>query len=284
MKPYKTNTTSFFLCLFLLIVNGAGGAQTMTPVDSFGKFTDAAAFCMSELGELYVAQASDSRIFKIDTTGKILQECGGFGWEPGLFDHPVSIAPGLLRLYVADKNNHRVQVFDRNLALIAVWESTGKNSSLFEMRYPQSVCTNKKGEVFVLNSDSKLVLKFDPDGNYISSFGGNSQGEFRLENPGQLLALENNAIGATDGSRIVVFDSYGNGTKIIPLQSRILSAAPGNGFKGILTTEGLTILMDDGSYKEYRLPDELTGKIIGMIFKQDKLYCLTAETIFICSL
>jgi len=71
---------------------------------------------LSPTGDLYVSDGyGNSRVHKYSPDGKLLMSWGGPGTDPGEFNiaHNITCdADGWV--YVADRENHRVQVFDGN--------------------------------------------------------------------------------------------------------------------------------------------------------------------------
>jgi len=76
-------------------------------------------------GDIFVADGyGNSRIVRFDKTGRFVKAWGSLGIEPGQFSIPhaiVSDSKG--RLYVADRNNVRIQVFDAEGKLLDVWQN-----------------------------------------------------------------------------------------------------------------------------------------------------------------
>jgi DNA-binding beta-propeller fold protein YncE len=72
------------------------------------------AFC-PQTGDIYVSDGyGNSRVHKYDPKGRLLLSWGEPGTDPGCFNIPHNIATDAEGLvYVADRENHRVQVFDR---------------------------------------------------------------------------------------------------------------------------------------------------------------------------
>jgi len=62
--------------------------------------------------ELIVLDADGHRLVRLDARGEPAGELGAFGFPPGLFAAPAGLALAAGGLYVADTENHRVQVFD----------------------------------------------------------------------------------------------------------------------------------------------------------------------------
>jgi DNA-binding beta-propeller fold protein YncE len=74
-------------------------------------------------GEIYVADGyGNRRVMHFDAAGTYLNQWGEAGGKPGQFALPHSIVTDSQnRLYVADRENARIQVFDRDGELLDVW-------------------------------------------------------------------------------------------------------------------------------------------------------------------
>ena len=74
-------------------------------------------------GDIFVSDGyGNRRIVHFDRTGKFLHQWGEAGARPGQFALPHAIvADARGRLYVADRENARIQVFDTSGKLLAVW-------------------------------------------------------------------------------------------------------------------------------------------------------------------
>ena len=87
-------------------------------------------------GEIYVSDGyGNARIVKFSSDGDYLLEWGSRGTGPGEFGLPhnlVTDARG--RVYVTDRDNRRIQVFDANGAFLAQWPAVGPVSALFMTR------------------------------------------------------------------------------------------------------------------------------------------------------
>ena len=132
--------------------------------NALGKFTDASSFSYNPSGFFYVADRHTNEIFKIDTLGNIIKYIGGYGWDESNFDDPIFIFSTLLNVYVTDKNNHRIQIFDKDLNYITQLsnknlESTNKNLENSKFGYPLGCVVSSMGDFFVLDSENKRILK-----------------------------------------------------------------------------------------------------------------------------
>ncbi|MCS6852203.1 MAG: peptidyl-alpha-hydroxyglycine alpha-amidating lyase family protein [Gemmataceae bacterium] len=76
-------------------------------------------------GDVFVSDGyGNARIVHFNKDGKYVKEWGTLGSKPGQFSIPHAIAVDPKgRLYVADRNNVRVQVFDQDGRLLDVWHN-----------------------------------------------------------------------------------------------------------------------------------------------------------------
>src|SRR5438445_345167 len=91
---------------------------------------------LSPEGDLYVSDGyGNSRVHKYAPNGTLLRSWGEPGTDPGQFNIPHNIccdADGWV--YVADRENHRVQVFDGNGKFETQWINMHRPSGLFMER------------------------------------------------------------------------------------------------------------------------------------------------------
>jgi len=86
-------------------------------------------------GDIYVADGhgtgTNDRIVKFSKDGKFIIEWGKHGKAPGEFDTPHGIAlDSTGRVYIADRANNRIQIFEPNGKLIAAWKQFGRPSDV----------------------------------------------------------------------------------------------------------------------------------------------------------
>ena len=128
-------------------------------------------------GSIYVSDGyGNNRIVRYDAQGRFERAWGGLGVDPGRFSLPHSVAVDSRdRVYVADRNNVRVQVFDRDGTLLDVWSN---------LLVPWTLCRLPDDSIWVCGSapmtwsvhpdyptaplgcppDDQLVMRFDPHG------------------------------------------------------------------------------------------------------------------------
>jgi sugar lactone lactonase YvrE len=75
---------------------------------------------------------ANGRIVKFTRDGKYVKEWGRLGSGPGEFRTPHAMAfDSRGRLFVADRGNHRIQIFDQDGKLLDTWEQFGRVSGIF---------------------------------------------------------------------------------------------------------------------------------------------------------
>jgi len=209
--------------IILSLLSFLSFAQIKTQfIFEFGEFSNASSFTISSSGIIYVTDLNKNEISSFDTLGNKLKDVGGFGWQSGLFDQPVDIFANPLAVYIADKNNHRIQQFDRNLNFIS---SLSSRSEDFESNFgfPLSLAVSNQGDLFILDGENTRVIKFDMFGNFLTSFGGIDGGNFNLKNPSSLSVDSKGLVFVSDDKTLNIFDSFGNGLNKVNFNHQIKS-------------------------------------------------------------
>ena len=74
----------------------------------------------------------NNRVVKLDRTGKYLKEWGMKGSGPGEISEPHTIAMDSRgRLFVGDRENNRIQIFDQDGKLLDIWHQFGRPSGIY---------------------------------------------------------------------------------------------------------------------------------------------------------
>ena len=90
-------------------------------------------------GDIFVAdghspnKSNSARVVKYSPDGKFIKAWGRMGSEPGNFREPHDLHVGGSRsyVYVADRQNNRIQVFDQDGTFIVAWKQFGQPSSVY---------------------------------------------------------------------------------------------------------------------------------------------------------
>jgi peptidylamidoglycolate lyase len=133
---------------------------------------------------MYVSDGyANTRVVKFDKNGKYLMAWGQKAnppndTRPGYFDavHGVVIDPQARRVYVTDRSDHRIQIFDENGKFIDQF-STGQPST------PQFLYRAADGNLWIADNSTSKIVKFDKDGHYLYSWGSGGDWPGAMWNP-----------------------------------------------------------------------------------------------------
>ncbi len=128
-------------------------------------------------GEIYVADGyGNSSVHRFSAAGALLKTWGGQGGGPGAFTTPHAVAiDGQGRVLVGDRENNRVQVFDRDGAFL---EARG------DFYHPMQIWIDDRGLVFVTDQIPRISL-LSPDGKLIGRCRGAINGAHGLSGDAQ---------------------------------------------------------------------------------------------------
>ncbi len=89
-------------------------------------------------GDIFIVEGHSNspqgpaRVLKFNSDGEFLLEWGEFGDGPGQFTQPHALAMDSKgRLFVGDRSNNRIQIFDQNGNFIDMWYQFGRPSGIF---------------------------------------------------------------------------------------------------------------------------------------------------------
>ena len=158
-------------------------------------------------GDIFVSDGyGNRRVVHFDANGRYVNEWGQEGNQPGQFALPHAIvADSKGRLYVADRENARVQVFDTKGKLLAVWENIVTPWGLWltkneELWVCGASCVKKEGtdEHIVLPPQDQVLMKL------------NLKGEVLLRIPLAKTAVPPGKAGELDWVHGIAIDSKGS--------------------------------------------------------------------------
>jgi sugar lactone lactonase YvrE len=96
-----------------------------------------------------------ARVLKFDKTGKLIKTWGKWGSGNGEFDQPHALAfDSRGQLYVGDRNNNRVQVFDQD---------GNFKEAMYQWSRPSGIYIDKDDNLYVADSESKSVSRNHQD-------------------------------------------------------------------------------------------------------------------------
>jgi DNA-binding beta-propeller fold protein YncE len=160
-----------------------------------------------------VTTTQKGEILKYYYIGKI-----GFpGTGKGQVLEPTDVAIDTLHniIYVADKNNHRIDVFDTNGKYIKSWGSLGSGKGQFNN--PADLAADfAQGLIFVSDIGNNRVEKFDTNGKFLGMWGSSGTGIGQFDQTGDVsLDPTEKMVYVSDigNNRIQKFDYDGNFVK-----------------------------------------------------------------------
>ena len=161
----------------LLTIGTRGEAGEWNEATGSHKLNQPNDVVIAATGDVFVAQGhtpgaeGDARVLKFDKNGKFIKSWGGKGSGPGQFQvaHGIAIDAKNL-LWVADRENQRIQVFDQDGKFVR------------EVKYKGLPCSLDIGKqyMYMVNGFAGQVLRLDLNGKVLAAMGkpGKGPGEF----------------------------------------------------------------------------------------------------------
>jgi hypothetical protein len=155
-------------------------------------------------GNIFISDGyGNSRIVKYDKNGRFIATVGTKGSAPGQLNLPHTIATDAKgNVYVGDRSNARIQVFDNDLTLKTIYDKVGAPWAVCvspgSHQYLYSSNSNPDSNSSELNAVTGEIYKMELDGTILGKFGtpGKQLGQFSTvheidcRNPNELLVSE----------------------------------------------------------------------------------------------
>lgn len=173
----------------LMTLGKKGITGDNTSHDTFNGMADLA---VAKNGDLFIAdgEGPNTRVVRFAKDGSFMKWWGGKGVDPGQFNVPHSIAidsKGLV--YVADRSNNRIQIFDQTGRFLRQWTNFGTPWGLFI----------KGDRIYVVDGTANncLLIASLKDGRVLEKIGG-------LNNPTAVTVDSKDAIyvGEVNGTNV----------------------------------------------------------------------------------
>jgi peptidylamidoglycolate lyase len=168
----------------------------MTPGDDQTHFNRPTDIAWLPDGTFYVSDGYvNTRVVKFDKNGKFIMTWGQKGNEPtetrpGYMNtvHAIAVDKNK-RIYISDRANSRIQVFDENGKFLDAWPN---------IRRPYSILLSEDQHLWVTDGITQKVLKYDLNGRLLYSWGtfGTIPGgfwgvhQFHVDNEGNLYTAD----------------------------------------------------------------------------------------------
>ena len=155
-------------------------------------------------GSILVADGlRNARIAKFDKDGKFVSQFGSRGNGPGQLSgvHGIAVDKDG-KIYVADRTNRRVQIFDQTGKVLDIWPG---------LRQANDVVLSSDGTVWVVDGTNARLVQFDKNGKRIYFWG-----TYGMQ-PGQF--WEPHQVSLDSEGTLYIADSFGGRTqKYVPIK------------------------------------------------------------------
>ena|GEM_PF-764697 len=169
------------------------------------QFDHPSGIAIDDSGNLYVADTNNHRIRKIDTSSGTVTTIAGSG-VAGFQDHQTNAASGKLlypsavavnsdgtKLYVADKDNHRIRFIALDTpATISTLAGTGtagfadgQGQSVAQFNTPTGVTVDSSGNVYIADRENHRIRKVVPSSGVVTTLAGSGAAGFADNTDGQ---------------------------------------------------------------------------------------------------
>ena len=170
-------------CVSVFSPNGEKLQSFGTYGSGQGEFGGPRGVAVDANGGTLVVDSWNHRIQKFTEEGLFLKVVGTEGSGALQFSHPSGIAvnPNNGLIYVADKENHSVQILNSDLTFFSTFGEFGYYRGQF--REPWGVACDSTGKVYVADSRNHRIQVFTAEGKVLSMFGSRGQGRGELDCP-----------------------------------------------------------------------------------------------------
>ena len=157
--------------------------QRLLNVGSKGKppFGDGWPTGIAADGKSNVYVASGHKVQKFNRYGQLVKSVGKKGINTGEFHWSRGVKYHNHQVYVCDKDNGRIQVFDSNLNFVRSFGTQGDGPG--QLKKPRDIDFDSQGKIYVVDPSKNQVLVFSENGRYLQQFDARGQGESELNSP-----------------------------------------------------------------------------------------------------
>jgi sugar lactone lactonase YvrE len=202
--------------------------RKFTPKGSAGATWSPLAIAFSPDGDVYISDVGVStrhQILRFGPDGTLKAKwgvavpVGGASDAPGAFQFPDGLAiagtGASARVYVADGNNHRVQVFHADGTFVSTIQTSGT---------PRGLAIDGKGRLWVVDALAHQLDLYSAAGAPLTSFGGNGVGPGEFDFPNDVIVDAAGPLFITDRDNNQV-QVWGYPVGVIPGVTRITPAS-----------------------------------------------------------
>ena len=220
MKRYKLHIAMVFApvllaaLLFLPVPQAEAALGDFLYEFGYGHLSYPTGVAVSGNGNVYVAQGrnwSHQKIQVFDSDGNFITSWGGRRWGTGdgqfNFGHKIGLVTDSTgRLYVVDRWNHRIQVFDSTGNFLFKWGSNGSGDGQFYA--PIDIAIDSNENIYVVDSNHRVQV-FDNAGNFLFKWGSYGAGNENLRFPASIAVGPNGNVHVFNSGGVKTFTNDG---------------------------------------------------------------------------
>ena len=175
-----------------------------------GQFTYPHGVAISHDGHILVTD--EHRLQKLTFEGDCVKSVGSSKTGNGRlqFDDPrgITVHPTTGQIFIADTNNHRIQVLNKDLTYSHSFGKKGSSPEQF--KYPCDVTFDNEGYLYVVDYSNHCIKKFTSTEQYISTFSSRGSNPGQIKDPSSII-IDNNLLYVSElgNNRISIFDTNG---------------------------------------------------------------------------
>jgi len=155
------------------------------PGDDVLHFNQPTDVALDHDGNIYVTDGyGNSRVLKFDRYGNQIGGWGMKGASPGQFDLPHTIAIDGDLVYVGDRDNARIQIFDLNGRFLRQWK----------LGHPFGLFITPDHSVYMADAIAARILKIDQQGKVVGELPGPEPGRGPYFNPHEIAVDKDGSI------------------------------------------------------------------------------------------
>lgn len=268
----------------ILIYSGADSAGYINGERTSALFNGPFGMCVDEPGDLFIADAGNNCIRKIDSNGMVstFAGTGTAGSKDGVrnnaeFYEPTGIcADNNGNFYVTDFMNHLIRKIsaDGNVTTIAGNGNPGfkeGTETKAQFNYPRGICIDSKGNLYVGDSWNHRIRKITPEGIVTTFAGGGddigteSKGSYKDANGNEARFFTPCGLAIDKYDNVYIADALNHRIRKIDPAGNVITIA-GTGMSG---WENGSFADGDKSTVKLNTPTEVFAAADGQIFFSD---------------
>ena len=197
-------------CITILNKEGKKVKSFGTKGTKEGQFTSPRGVAIFHDGHILVTD--NHRLQKLTFEGDCVKSVGSSetGNGPLQFNTPrgITVHPTTGQIFIADSNNHRVQVLNKDLTYSHSFGKYGSSSEQFQ--YPYDVTFDNEGYLYVAAFGNHCIKKFTSTGQYISTFSSKGSNPGQIKEPTSII-IDNSLLYVSEwgNDHISIFDTNG---------------------------------------------------------------------------